>query len=577
MHLMYNPQMKSAYNFVPGIMGLIFILICAIMTSVSIVREKETGTMEVLLASPVRPIRIILAKMIPYFALSCINLATILLLARYALDVPISGSTAGIVAISLLYLILALALGHFNHSRHSSHGHVDLRYGTHVTRHHALGHGIPYRKHAQNSASALNHCSGPLVHSCHTETDDRRGSVRGRTERVHYSFGNDFSTDRHSAPKIQRQTRITMRTLLILLDKEFRQFIRNSFLPKVALIFPLMIMLVMPWVMTLDVRHIGIAIIDNDRSSLSNRLIRKTDASDYFTLISVPERYDTAFALLEKGDADVIIEVPNGFEQSILLGNPKRMRVTANGVNALKGNLGSQYAVRIITQTLTELQREQGIDLPSTEPIVVENRYNPTLEYRNYMIPALMIMLLIMLCGFLPSLNLVGEKETGTIEQINVTPVGRFTFTLAKLIPYWIIGLVVLSIAMLLAYLVYGLSPVGSLGAIYLAAALFVLTMSGLGVTIANGSSTMQQAMFVMFFFVMIFVLMSGLITPVASMPEWAQWITRFLPPRYFIEIMQAVYLKGTTVKELWANYTALTVFAIILNLLATLTYKKRS
>ena len=368
-----------------------------------------------------------------------------------------------------------------------------------------------------------------------------------------------------------------MRTLLILLDKEFRQFIRNSFLPKVALIFPLMIMFVMPWVMTLDVRHIGIAIIDNDRSSLSNRLIRKTDASDYFTLISVPERYDTAFALLEKGDADVIIEVPDGFEQSILLGNPKRMRVTANGVNALKGNLGSQYAVRIITQTLTELQREQGIDLPSTEPIVVENRYNPTLEYRNYMIPALMIMLLIMLCGFLPSLNLVGEKETGTIEQINVTPVGRFTFTLAKLIPYWIIGLVVLSIAMLLAYLVYGLSPVGSLGAIYLAAALFVLTMSGLGVTIANGSSTMQQAMFVMFFFVMIFVLMSGLITPVASMPEWAQWITRFLPPRYFIEIMQAVYLKGTTVKELWANYTALTVFAIILNLLATLTYKKRS
>ena len=260
-----------------------------------------------------------------------------------------------------------------------------------------------------------------------------------------------------------------------------------------------------------------------------------------------------------------------------MLGNPKKMRVTANGVNALKGNLGSQYAVRVLIQTLTELQREQGINLSATEYIVAENRYNPTLEYRNYMIPALMIMLLIMLCGFLPSLNLVGEKETGTIEQINVTPVGRFTFTLAKLIPYWIIGLIVLSIAMLLACLVYGLSPVGSLGAIYLAAALFVLTMSGLGVTIANGSSTMQQAMFVMFFFIMIFVLMSGLITPIASMPEWAQWITRFLPPRYFIEIMQAVYLKGTTVKELWVNYTALTAFAVLLDLLATLTYKKRS
>ena len=111
LHLLYNPQMKSAYNFVPGIMGLIFILICAMMTSVSIVREKEMGTMEVLLVSPVRPIKIILAKMIPYFVISCINLATILLIAHYLLDVPMSGGLGGIVFISLIYLILALALG----------------------------------------------------------------------------------------------------------------------------------------------------------------------------------------------------------------------------------------------------------------------------------------------------------------------------------------------------------------------------------------------------------------------------------------------------------------------------------
>lgn len=111
--LLYNPQMKSAYNFVPGIMGLIFILICAMMTSVSIVREKETGTMEVLLVSPVRPVRIVFAKMIPYFLLSCLNLASILLLARFVLDTPMSGSIGGLVGISLLYLMLALALGLF--------------------------------------------------------------------------------------------------------------------------------------------------------------------------------------------------------------------------------------------------------------------------------------------------------------------------------------------------------------------------------------------------------------------------------------------------------------------------------
>lgn len=211
------------------------------------------------------------------------------------------------------------------------------------------------------------------------------------------------------------------------------------------------------------------------------------------------------------------------------------------------------------------------------DPVVVENRYNPTLDYRHYMIPALMIMLLVMLCGFLPALNLVGEKETGTIEQINVTPVSPVAFTLAKLIPYWIIGMVVLTLAMALAWAVYGLLPAGSFGAVYLAALLFTFVMSGFGVIAANYSSTMQQAMFGMFFFVMIFILMSGLVTPVESMPVWAQWFTHILPPCYFVEIMRSVYLKGATVGDLWGDYAVLTLFALLFGAIATLTYRKRS
>ena len=352
-----------------------------------------------------------------------------------------------------------------------------------------------------------------------------------------------------------------MKTLLILLDKEFRQLFRNSFLPKLVLVFPLVSMLVLPWVTTMDVRHINVAVVDQDRSSASRRLVQKIGASDYFTLVQVSDRYHESLAQLEAGKVDVIVEVPDQFETSLVDGTPDKLRVTTNGVNAMKGGLGAQYTVQTVLQTLSELIVEDGKSAPA-DAFVVEYRYNPTLEYRHYMIPALMIMLLIMLSGFLPALNLVGEKETGTIEQINVTPVSRFTFTL--------------SIAMLLAWLVYGLSPVGSLGAIYLAAALFILTISGFGITIANGSSTMQQAMFVMFFFVMIFVLMSGLITPIASMPEWAQVITRFLPPRYFITIMQAVYLKGATVVELWPNYVLLVLFTLVFNLLAAVTYKKQ-
>lgn len=367
-----------------------------------------------------------------------------------------------------------------------------------------------------------------------------------------------------------------MQTILVLLEKEFRQFFRNAFLPKIVIIFPMMIMFIIPWVTTMDVRHIGITVVNYDNTQASQRLIKKIDASDYFTLHGITDNFEAALNNLEKGKVDVVVEIPLYWERSIATGSPLKVNISANGVNALKGNLGSQYTVQAVMQTMNELRQEQGL-VAQPDNLVVENRYNPTLEYRNYMIPALMIMLLIMICGFLPSLNLVGEKEKGTIEQINVSPVSRLTFTLAKLIPYWIIGLVILSIVMLIAKLLYGLSPLGSIGAIYLAAILFIFTISGIGVTIANISNTMQQTMFVMFFFVMIFILLSGLITPIESMPNGAQWVTRFLPPRYFVEIMRSIYLKGTMLNELIMSYIALAIFAIVFNLLAAFTYKKQA
>ena len=368
-----------------------------------------------------------------------------------------------------------------------------------------------------------------------------------------------------------------MHTLLILIQKEFLQIRRNSFLPRLIIVFPVMIMLVMPWIATMDVRHVGVAVIDNDHSTVSRRIVSHVGATDWFTLHDVAPDYATALQQLEQGKVDVIVEIPQHFERDMTLAKPKPVSISANSVNATKGSLGMQYVLQAVARTLKEWQAEQGIRMPVAELTVVQNRYNPTLNYRHYMIPALMIMLLVLICCFLPALNIVGEKETGTIEQINVTPLGKLTFTLGKLIPYWIIGVFVLTIAMLVAWAVYGLWPVGSLGAIYLAAILFIFTMSGFGVVLANISDTMQQAMFVMLFFVMIFVLMSGLMTPIESMPHWSQTLTLFLPPRYFIEVMRSVYLKGTTIAELWHNFAALAIFAVILNLLAAATYKKQA
>ena len=366
-----------------------------------------------------------------------------------------------------------------------------------------------------------------------------------------------------------------MRQLFILIQKEFIQIFRNPLLPKLFIVFPVMVMLVMPWVTTMDVRNVGVAIVDEDGSTLSRRISSDVRAAEYFTVNDEATTLDKAHSLLEDCEVDIILQIPKNFERNITSVEPEKLDISANAVNATKGSLGSQYLVQTIGSTLSKYMSEQGVQQAS-DLVVIQNRYNPTLDYRNLMIPALMIILLILICGFLSAINIVSEKENGTIEQINVTPVGKFTFVLAKLIPFWLIGVFVITVAMVVAWLVYDLVPFGSLGNIYLATILFILSLSGFGVAVANLSDNIQQTMFVMFFFIIIFMLMSGLITPVSSMPEWAQDFTLILPTRHYIEIMRSVYLKGTTFVELWHNFVFLGAFVIIFNLLATITYKKQ-
>ena len=241
-----------------------------------------------------------------------------------------------------------------------------------------------------------------------------------------------------------------MKTIGYLIEKEFKQLMRNSFMPRLIILFPIMLLVVFPWAATLEVENLQLAIIDNDHSQTSLRLLHQVEASDYFRLTQTCTSYEEALALMEKGGADLILEIPKDFEKDRLLGRPAEVLIAANAVNGTKGGLGSSYLAQIINEISSQSS--------------IRYLYNPNLDYKHYMIPALMTMMLVMICGFLPALNIVGEKESGTIEQINVTPVSKITFTLAKLLPYWLIGFFVLSVAMLLAWLIYGLVPAGSLG-----------------------------------------------------------------------------------------------------------------
>lgn len=362
-----------------------------------------------------------------------------------------------------------------------------------------------------------------------------------------------------------------LRILGALLRKELLLMKRNPIIPKIIFIMPIGVMLLLPLVATMDVRNVNVTVVDNDRSQLSRRLVADMDATSELKVTHIVGTHSEAVRNVENGDADVILTIPPHWSRDL-----SQLYVETNGVNATKGTLGAQYVSASLMTTLGKWQTAHGISM-TVPAVTVKNSYNPTLNFRNFMIPALLIILLIIICGFLPALNLVSEKESGTIEAMNVTPVGRFTFVLSKLIPFWVAAIFVITVGMLTGWLVYDLWPEGSVWDIYVASILFSLVMSGLGVAIANRSATMLQAIFVMFAFIMIFQLMGGLFTPISSMPQWAQIVTYAVPPRYFNEIIRAIYLKGASMSDLWTQYVCLAGIAVLISLFAAWSYKKRA
>jgi len=374
--------------------------------------------------------------------------------------------------------------------------------------------------------------------------------------------------------------RIGENMLRYLLEKEFKQLVRNRFMPRVIVVMPLAVLLIVPLIANFDVKNLNLSVVDGDRSPLSRRLVAKVSNSGYFIVTDTSGTYRQALDSVEEERADIILEIPPGFERNLVKEGAASLLIAANTVNGTKGGLGSAYMSSIVSdfniEVIAEMSPQSGASIGGIS-IDSTYRYNPHLEYPVFMIPALMVMMLTMLCGFLPALNIVMEKQRGTIEQMNVTPVRRSTFILSKLIPYWVTGFVVLSVCFVVAWLVHDLVPRGSYLTIYGFSALFVLAISGLGLVISNYASSVQQAMFMMFFFVLSLIFLSGLYTPIASMPGWAQVLSIFSPLKYLIVVMRQVFLIGAGAEELSTPLVALGGFALFFNGWAIVSYKKSS
>jgi len=374
-----------------------------------------------------------------------------------------------------------------------------------------------------------------------------------------------------------------VKVLRFILQKEFRQIFRDKIILAMMLAVPTIQLIILPLAANFEVKNINVAYVDHDHSSYSQKLINKIASSGYFQIIGSPLSYKEGFRMIEDGQADLVLEIPPGFERNLVREGRQQVNISVDAINGTKSSLGGSYLISVLSDFNSNL--DVNIKSPINNvsgsaayiSIASSNWYNPRAEYKYYMVPGILVLLLTLIGGFITALNIVKEKEIGTIEQINVTPIKKWQFILGKLIPFWIVGMIVFTVGLIVMYVIYGIFPKGSLLVLYLFAAVYLVALLGLGLLISTFADTQLQAMFVAFFFMMIFMLMSGFFTSTDSMPGWARTMSEFTPVTHFIKVVRLIVLKGSGLKEVSTELLYLFCFAVVLNSLAIFNYRKTS
>ena len=280
------------------------------------------------------------------------------------------------------------------------------------------------------------------------------------------------------------------------------------------------------------------------------------------------------------GDVDVVLEIPPYFERDLIKEKQNELGLTINAIDGATAGVESVYVSQIVQSfnknLRTELmQASDKINRPIQITTIPSFWYNETLNYKTFMVPGILVLLVTMITLFLSGMNIVREKEIGTLEQINVTPIQKKQFIIGKLFPFWVIGMGLLTIGLIIAKLIFDIPIVGSLALMYAYTSIYIFVVLGIGLFISNFTNTQQQAMFIAWFFMVIFILMSGLFTPIESMPQWAQFITEFNPIKYFVEVMRMVMLKGSSFTDILPQMIKTLLYALVMNGLAVWSYKK--
>ena len=367
-----------------------------------------------------------------------------------------------------------------------------------------------------------------------------------------------------------------MRTIAFIIRKEFIQLFRNKVMVRIIFALPIIQMLVLSYTATFEIKEIRVHIVDQDRSKTSRDLIGHYSGSPFYKISGYSNSQSLAEVDIMKGSVHQAITIPAGFEKDINTTGKARVRVATNAIDGAAAALMSAYTISIIQDFNLNLMVESS-GYPLQEPIQTSWSfwYNPELNYVNYMVPGILVLLVTLIGMFLSGMNLVKEKEIGTIEQINVTPIRKYQFIIGKLLPYWLVALFELAFGLVVAKLVFNIPLVGSLWLIFLFAAVYLLVVLGLGLLISTKSNTQQQAMFLSWFFIVVFILMSGLFTPIDSMPQWAKIINIINPVAYFVEVIRMIMLKGSGFADISRNFFILIIYGVIALSIATWQYRK--
>jgi ABC-2 type transport system permease protein len=368
-----------------------------------------------------------------------------------------------------------------------------------------------------------------------------------------------------------------MRTILFIVQKEFIQIFRDKFMPKIIFGIPLFQLLILSFAATFEIKHTRMAILDQSHSQESRHLISKFEASSFYELTDYVSSFNEAEALLLQSKVQQVLVIPASFTADLEVQKKAYLQVLTDAVDGSAAAVRMGYAQSIVAAYNNKLVTSfLGIDkLPLPIQTTYSYWYNPELNYQTYMVPGILALLVTILGMFLSGMNLVKEKEIGTIEQINVTPIRPYQFIIGKLLPFWIIAMVIMTFGMVLAKLIFNVPFLGSIGLIYLLTAVYLLVVLALGMIISTFTDTQQQAMFIAWFFLVIFILLSGLFTPTDSMPHWAQEFNRINPVAYYIKALRMVMLKGSGLADIKDLFIAIGVYALVANAVAIFRYKK--